>query len=64
MIKIKIAPGRVIYGTLESYRYTGPSVVFPIRIYLDSTKEGRYVQIIHDFTFKLRRISGGPVCFK
>jgi hypothetical protein len=51
MIKIKIAPGRVMYDH-SLYRYTGPYVIFPRLIFLDSFKEELYVQIIYDIKRK------------
>jgi hypothetical protein len=52
MFGVRITLDCVIYGTLESYRYTGPSVVRASAAYLDSIKEGGYVQIIHEVKCK------------
>jgi len=55
MFGVRITLDCVIYGTLESYRYTGPSVVRASAAYLDSIKEGGYVQIIHEVKHKSKR---------
>jgi hypothetical protein len=53
MLRIEVSLSRVIY---VYGRYTGPSSIFLLRIYLDSIKEGRYVEKIYDFINKSEQI--------